>query len=378
MEKVRGLIEKNDELISLLSKLPDCDIRAVASLNALDVNNLQQNYFYMSLEEDFSDGELILRYYGLLQGLFVCIDSLYALSYAFTKSKSFININQNKKLRELKYIRNDIVGHPSNRVYSQRELAYCMLDTKKLDKRILTYTISFLNKNVESKSVSLVDMLEDYYIEANTILDTFLNVNKGEAKLSKIRRLPRTIFKQFYLNENYIDTVKKLREIYLSEFHTEDTNRHRLLWRISLIEKLYDIKSKNKLEKDLYHYAIAYEINKLITVVDEMEGKKTYKRTVNLPLPKYMIYFFRMLNTDKSLKQYIDNIYDADHPFFLEKLKALMAYSKKTNNIHCTNLLNLLLDAYYKDDNDYIYCIGVLLKKYKKNYQKTKKSKVKK
>jgi len=208
MEKIKSLIEKNDELIEKLSRLKECDIRARASLNALDVNNTQQHYFYMSLENDFSDGEIILRYYGLLQGLFVCIDSLYALSYSFTKSKSFININQNKKLRQLKYIRNDIVGHPANRVYSERELAYCMLNKKELDKRTLSYTINFINKKVTNKKVDLVDMLFDYYVEANNILITFLNINKERISISLIRKIPRNIFKKFYKGASYTKVKK--------------------------------------------------------------------------------------------------------------------------------------------------------------------------
>lgn len=373
MEKIKGLIDTNDMLISKLSKLKDCDMRATASLNALDVNNLQQNYFYMSLEDTFTSGELILRYYGLLQGLFVCVDSLYALSYSFTKSKSFININQNKKLRELKYIRNDIVGHPSNRVYSEEELAYCMLNQKELNNRTLTYTINFSNKKVINKKVDLVEMLEDYYVEANNILNTFLNVNKSNVHISAFRNIPRTVFKKFYINEEYTTDLCELKDLYLKEFHTEDTNRHRLLWRIQLINKLNNLSTSNTLEKELYHYAVAYEINKLISVADEMEGKKVYKRTVNLPLPKYMIYFFRMLNNNPSVKPHLSTIYDADHPYFLENLNTLLDTSKKDNNINCTKLLNLMLDAYNKEDNDYIYSIGVLLKKYKKNYhQKAK------
>jgi hypothetical protein len=49
--------------------------------------------------------------------LSVAIDSLYEISYSLFDNKHYVNINQNKTLHEIKYVRNDVVGHPGNRVY---------------------------------------------------------------------------------------------------------------------------------------------------------------------------------------------------------------------------------------------------------------------
>lgn len=93
------------------------------------------------MDEAFDSGEVILRLYGLLQALFVCIDSLYTLTFKITGTKNFININDNKALRELKYIRNDVVGHPTNRIVDDKT-EYAILnpdDIKKMNLHILFF-----------------------------------------------------------------------------------------------------------------------------------------------------------------------------------------------------------------------------------------------
>lgn len=64
-------------------------VSALAALNT--TNDIQKCYF--DLEKAAKEGEAVLRLYALLQSLFVSVDSLYALSYSLTKSKSLININ---------------------------------------------------------------------------------------------------------------------------------------------------------------------------------------------------------------------------------------------------------------------------------------------
>src|SRR5690606_13891944 len=93
----------------------DAKIRANAAVSALGhVDAMIEDF---KLREGISRADILLDVFGLLQGLFVGIDAMYQLSFTTTKYKYHININMNKNLKELKYLRNDVVGHPTNRNY---------------------------------------------------------------------------------------------------------------------------------------------------------------------------------------------------------------------------------------------------------------------
>ena len=99
-----------------------------SAIKALSVtNDIQEAYF--KKEENLDKKDLILRLYALLQALFVSIDSLYALANAIAGGKSIINLNNNQYMRNLKYIRNEVVGHPSSKLFEYSKPAYCILDT---------------------------------------------------------------------------------------------------------------------------------------------------------------------------------------------------------------------------------------------------------
>lgn len=120
----------------------------MAAISALETTNeIQKCYFDL---EDSSLDFNALKLYALLQSLFVSVDSLYALSISLTKSKNLININRNPVLRELKYIRNDVVGHPANRMFNSTTLAYCILDIESINKYEFSYNI-FSGQGIERK-----------------------------------------------------------------------------------------------------------------------------------------------------------------------------------------------------------------------------------
>ena len=126
----------------------------VAALSALKTTNeIQKCYFSL---EDKTEDYNVMKLYALLQSLFVSIDSLYALSYSLTGTKNYININKNQNLRNLKYIRNDVVGHPANRILDSDVLAYCILDSKSINKESFAYNI-YSKSKVTKKNVNLIE-----------------------------------------------------------------------------------------------------------------------------------------------------------------------------------------------------------------------------
>src|SRR5690606_7520604 len=93
----------------------DAKIRAESSLSIIE--HVDDMLLEFKRRESTDQASILLDVFGLMQSLFVGIDALYQLSFSVTKYKYHININQNKNLRMLKYLRNDVVGHPTNRNY---------------------------------------------------------------------------------------------------------------------------------------------------------------------------------------------------------------------------------------------------------------------
>ena len=86
--------------------------------SSIHVLNNTKNIISQYQNIDFS----MINLYGLFQYLFISIDALYDLAYAITNNKWAININNNPKLRDIKYIRNDCIGQPTYRQYGNNKV----------------------------------------------------------------------------------------------------------------------------------------------------------------------------------------------------------------------------------------------------------------
>ncbi|MFH0767675.1 MAG: hypothetical protein V1920_06250, partial [Bacillota bacterium] len=98
-------------------------------------------------EKQTEQGAILLDVFGLLQGFFVAIDALYDLAIGLTQYKYHVNINANSALHELKFIRNDIVGHPTHRTYDDGATGFSILSMENLSKESLTYKTYIYEKN---------------------------------------------------------------------------------------------------------------------------------------------------------------------------------------------------------------------------------------
>ena len=186
MIKTIKKLEEQIERFNIDYYLKEKNYGVAAALSALDATNeVQKAYFSAPLITDRS--ESVLRLYALLQGLFVSVDSLYSLAYEITKNKNFININQNEDLRTLKYIRNDVVGHPSNRVINKTDLSYCMLDTVNISSDVFYYDI-YTKDGIDRKSVNVRSLVNSFYLVATDFLEEvykFAETNHNAKKIVK-------------------------------------------------------------------------------------------------------------------------------------------------------------------------------------------------
>ena len=118
--------------------------------------------------------KMLLNIFGMLQALFVGVDALYGLSYGVTNKKWSVNVNNNPELREIKYVRNDVVGHPTKRLYNDNKIGYCDLDLDKTTYYELVYKIAIPSDNSEditNHTVDLMKTIDSYMLESSKVLD---------------------------------------------------------------------------------------------------------------------------------------------------------------------------------------------------------------
>ena len=334
---------------------------AVASaISALETTNeIQKCYF--KCEDNIEQSEYVMRLYALLQGLFVSIDSLYALSLSLTKSKNFININNNKDLRQLKYIRNDVVGHPSNRVLGSDVLAYCILDNNSIRLDKFTYKI-YTKDEIATKDVNVLEILQAYYKESNALLDELYKVSSNDKNKSKLENLISLCIDDYFLDRDYSKSFEKFINEYKNLYPESKKEQHRIIWRHDLIDKLIKYKVSNEDEKSVIHYCIGLELIKIY----ELVYKNKYKVDTVKKTPLYISAFYRFLNKNKELYSYLEYLSDSDHPLFLSSIKCLKNEADKKGVLGAVSYLNMILKAYNTNNLDFVYALALPIKDYKK------------
>lgn len=331
----------------------------LAALSALETTNEIQKCYY-SLEDGAFDFNA-LKLYAFLQSLFVSVDSLYALSFALTKSKSFININKNPVLRELKYIRNDVVGHPANRMYNSTTLAYCILDVSSINHDGFYYNV-FSGQGIESKYVDITKIVESFYIESNAFLSELLEVAVDEKMKSKYAKLALESLDLFNMKGNYMESLGSLKNLYLKNFPNATSSQHRFLWRMELIEALEKYQSSDEEISDLKEYAIGTE---LIKIYQLFSGKE-YALSLARRKPVLVSAFYRFIKKNKESVSYVDKINDLKNPFILSSLDHLLELSIEKNVIAVTKYINFLKELYEAKEDALLYAFALPVKDYKK------------
>ena len=331
----------------------------VASLSALETTNEIQKCYFEQVDRSVSFN--VMKLYALLQSLFVSIDSLYALSYSLTKSKSFININKNQVLRELKYIRNDVVGHPANRMYNSSTLAYCILENDSVSKEEFSYNI-YTGQGVEKKKVDIIELIHTYYMECNTLLKELYSVATAEQKNSMLTNLSIEALNLFDMEGDYIEALLKLKRLYLNIYPNAQSSQHRFLWRMELIEDLINYKNSDEEIQELMEYAIGLEIIKIYQIL----SGKLYTMSLGKRKPFLVSSFYRFIKKNKTAIQHIDKINDIKNPLIKNSLAELLKLAISKNAIGPIKYINLLQDLYEKQNDSLLYSLSLPLKEYKK------------
>lgn len=338
-------IDLNKELIQKVSNsFKFQKIDAITAINVLSNNQSALKYFIESLAIKHEKNELILRIYGLFQVLFVSIDALYTLSYSIFNSKNFLSINDNKNLRDLKYIRNDVIGHPTNRVVDEH-IEYSILKSEDIYEDHIIYT-TYYNNDKTSKEIDLVALVDTYFKESNSFLEALINYNTASTSIG----ITDDIYNMYNIFEEDKDisvNLKAIKKAYLKNYESG-----RILKKINLLLKL--LKEYKTYKSEELFFVIEYHLASLYEYSAKLEGVDILKLNKKA-IPSSVIYLKRYINKKNYLKNKARNIYDINHPLFNLSLNTLE--NEFRNNIYIKNLVK-----YYKAKNkEFVYAFASAL-----------------
>lgn len=310
---------------------------------------------YVSSKETHK-GAVLLDIFGVLQGLFVAIDALYDLAIGLTQYKYHININQNPVLHELKYIRNDIVGHPTHRTYPNGGTGFSMFAHDELTKDKITYKTYIYSKNkldIQKKDVHFKTLFDQYHIEKDKILeDVYAYMVHSETE-TKLPEKIYTLYETLSLNQlEQIETdFKKIYEL-------KDDSSHRFLWRASLLKKCIAWEHDDQDLKQLILYISKLQASKLYDMALDLENRKG--QDLYTPIPKILYSFYKFLRKhENEALVYLDHLRDFSHPLFKEDVQALLDLKPSKDAEKVINFLKVQNDA------DSAYLIGSVLRAYR-------------
>lgn len=348
--------------------------RVMASIEALETIDYIALSYMEELGAKLDLGQTLIRIFGLLQGLFVSIDALYDLSKGMTKNKWSVNVNQNKALHEIKFIRNDVVGHPTNRTYEPGRIGYAILDRETSNLSTLEYKVNTYlkgKKKVNSRTVNLPDVMDQYFEEATKILiEIETRMNKENAIREGVKGLSCLVYDLYlaYIEGNLDYTlVREIKTLFLERYNIKEDSQNRFLWRIRIIEALFDYENERTDFLDVIEHTIKHQLKKLFEMAAEIDesslcevSKSSFKRE---KLPTAITYFYRFVkNNEAMFYPHTQVMHDQFHPLYEGAISAFQAANKQHP------ILRPFFDwlVSIRELEEVCFAVGSLLKQYQK------------
>lgn len=331
--------------------------RASASLHILDrIDDVLASF---SKRKSVATPDILLDVYGLFQSLFVGIDALYDLVIGTTQYKHHININSNPVLRELKYIRNDIVGHPTHRTYDDGMYGFSMIRESDLTRETLIYDTYIVSKKetiTKSKTICFKELINNFIAEKNIILDDLVQFINSKPKQNNLVGLTYSLLNKALLDEYNLIDLETISDAYAHEYDDDIDDNHRFVWRLQLLNKLFEWQNRDW--EEYVNYLRKYQAYKLYEIACDINEISLEK--IHIPIPKVLVQFYHFLRKHPYQLHLLDNLADVHHPLFQSDVEQLLSLHPPKQVIR---LLKWLLSF---EDGDYVQMIGTSLKAYKK------------
>lgn len=331
----------------------DAKIRAESSVAALKYVDLMIEDF--KVRDASSKADILLDVFGLLQGLFVAIDALYQLSFTATKYKYHVNINQNRNLRHLKYLRNDIVGHPTNRNYEDGSFGFSVIIEDEITKdqlSYITYIITDKKINRSIQTVSFDSVLNAYELEKNNVLIDLERYLQNTPHKTETTGLLVSLFEQSLNGVYNLQNLESIEEKFLRENNLSKGSNHRFLYRLKLLKEIFIWKDDKY--QEIIDYAAKQQILAIYKMNLDINSKKI--RIPVLTMPPLIEKLYKIIKTSKQAKRLINNLNDMDHPLFMQDLDQLIKL------IQDPSLKQLLLWFQRIKDRNHSFVIGKIIK----------------
>lgn len=338
--------------------------KLAASVQAIK-QSMAINQSFLVEKNGKDQASVLIHIFGLLQSLFVSIDALYDMTKTTMNHKYAINVNMNKNLHELKYIRNDIVGHPTHRTYQSGGVGFSLLALEKTTMDEIVYeTHLFKRKHHETlyRKINTLELIEDYEKEAFQIIQEVHAYLSKERIKPELSGLALQFLEQIKLDTFDYTLLQNIKDDYQSSNDLPKDSHNRLMWRINLLEMLDNWKETDQDKVDFIKYMKEDQALKVYQMTSVIEGLEP--KLVELHLPDLLQAFYRFIKNDESLIKYLKTLKDYDHPYRNSDLNELMM--KADNNPKVKKLLSW----FRRQQNEHrVYTIGSVLEKFKKNVQ---------
>lgn len=179
LQEIRGFITKPIKQFNLLKNHKLWN-QLCSSLDVIEDSDLALSaYIDSKFEED--DGEKYLRLYGLLQALFLQQGAVKNLSESLELPN---DLSTYSKLKEIRDIRNDSVGHPTKRGRNDKSYHYISrISITKSKFQLISY---YENSKTIFRDILVIDLIKEQRKYLSKILKKIIKVFKAEQSIKGV------------------------------------------------------------------------------------------------------------------------------------------------------------------------------------------------
>jgi hypothetical protein len=233
LQEIRGFINKPRKQFNLLKNRKFWN-QLCSSLDVIEDSDLAIDA-YINSEFGKDDGEKYLRLYGVLQALFLQQDAVTNLCESLGLPNSLTSY---PKLKEIRDIRNDSIGHPTKRGNYKSYHFISRVSITKSGFQLISY---YGNNKTKVRDVLVIDLVKEQRKYLSKVFKNVIKIMKAEEKAHKEK------FKMEKLEAVFPDTLSYYIEKILENIGKLDRPELGLV-HVTLVKKVMD-KLKGTLQK---------------------------------------------------------------------------------------------------------------------------------